>query len=436
MKTLLLVFGLLLSLLACKSTTDPVDPLDETGKPTEVGQPLGPATSQSIGPAGGTLRTADGKLTLTIPAGALSQETRITARPVENKAPNGVGTGYEFGPDGTQFAKPVTLTYHYTDDELLGATPEALAVAFQNTDRIWMLARSATVNRPARTITTTITHFSWWSLVTEFRLDPEQDTLYIGQTKTLKLMHLAAFTKLPNEGGSQDDELLAPLNDVVALRTQVRQATLNGQDALQSTQMGPDGLLLYDTGPNAQFSYQAPHDKSPVLNPVAIGVTLQHGGRAQLMLVSNLFVKAPNNFYLDGQPFTNTRADGTFVGGELLLSVLAEGVSDPTKVSFLMISLKGFRVGSFPFQVNQTFVGGTNGLSEKSGESEYYKCRVKTAESGNVIIESIKRVNGQTVAHFKVSGKVVVAHEEDEKCQVIKHETMSVSGEFDALIHQ
>ncbi len=431
----------LLGLLACKPSTDPLptDPETGTGTPTEIGQPTGPVTTKAIGPAGGTLSTPDGKLTLTFPAGAVAKETAITVRPVENKAPNGLGTGYEFGPDGATFAKPVTFTYRYTDDELLGTTPEALGVAFQNQERVWMLARAATVNRAARTITTTITHFSWWSLVTEYKLDPEADTLFVGQTRELKLTILAGYNGLENVDLSDPlNELLAPLTDRVASRSSIAALTLNGQDALKTAgQVGPDGMVAYaDNGPSAQLVYHAPHDKAPASNPVAISVTLRHGGKAQLMLVSNLFVKGPNNFYIDGQPFTNPRADGTYDGSELLLSVLAEGVADPTKISFVIIGLKkALKVGSFPFDVENTFVGGTNGISGKSGESVYRKCKVKTAEGGTVTVESLKRLNGKLVAKIKVSGKVVVAHEEDERCGVIKHETMGISGEFEAIIH-
>jgi hypothetical protein len=427
----------LLGLLACNPTPDAVEPIDGPGTPTEIGKPLGASTTKTIGPAGGTLATPDGKLTLTFPAGAVAKETPITVQPVENTALNGVGTGYEFGPDGTRFAKPVTFTYRYTDDELAGTTPEALGIAFQNSDRVWMLAHRATVDRAARTITTQVTHFSWWSLVTQFRMDPEEGTLFVGQTLELKLMHLAPFARFDDAKPGTLDELLAPLTDQVASRTQIKSVTLNGQDIAQvNGQMGPDGMLLFADGPKAQLVYQAPHDKLPVRNPVAIGVTLQHGGKAQLMLVSNLTVKGQNNFYLDGQPFANIRADGTYDGKELIVTVFASGIADPTKSSFLVVATKSMKVGSFAFDVENTFVGGTNGLSKKSGESVYRKCKVKTAESGKVIIESLKRINGKLVAKIQVTGKVVVAHDEDEKCNVIKHETMTVSGSFEAVIHE
>jgi hypothetical protein len=82
-----------------------------------MGKPLGTLVSKSIGPAGGTLSSADGTMTLRFPAGALNKETLVTAQPVENTAFGGAGVGYEFGSHGSQFQKPVTLGIAYQDDK-------------------------------------------------------------------------------------------------------------------------------------------------------------------------------------------------------------------------------------------------------------------------------------------------------------------------------
>jgi len=72
--------------------------------------------SQMVGPGGGQVVSADGDLTLDIPAGALPADTEITVR---NLDPAAVGAGfpglevagaYEFGPDGLVFQQPVTVT--------------------------------------------------------------------------------------------------------------------------------------------------------------------------------------------------------------------------------------------------------------------------------------------------------------------------------------
>lgn len=70
-----------------------------------------------IGTAGGTARSLDGKVTLTIPAGALASLTTIRVTKVDNAdlspglmafAPD---AAYEFEPDGLMFAVPATVTF-------------------------------------------------------------------------------------------------------------------------------------------------------------------------------------------------------------------------------------------------------------------------------------------------------------------------------------
>jgi hypothetical protein len=65
--------------------------------------------AQMIGPSGGTVTMNN--LTLTIPAGALAANTMITVAPTAAPADYDLAsTAYEFGPEGTTFAAPVTIT--------------------------------------------------------------------------------------------------------------------------------------------------------------------------------------------------------------------------------------------------------------------------------------------------------------------------------------
>jgi hypothetical protein len=68
--------------------------------------------TQMIGPSGGTVAAGDGSQ-VAIPMGALSQPANISISAVNAPAPAGtvlVGPAYNFGPDGTQFGTPVTIT--------------------------------------------------------------------------------------------------------------------------------------------------------------------------------------------------------------------------------------------------------------------------------------------------------------------------------------
>jgi len=74
-------------------------------------------TRTRVGPEGGTATSADGKLTLTFPPGALSQETEITIAPATVEG----GVGYELGPDGLQLNTPATATFSAPASEVLPA---------------------------------------------------------------------------------------------------------------------------------------------------------------------------------------------------------------------------------------------------------------------------------------------------------------------------
>ena len=74
-----------------------------------------PAAQGVIGPSGGQVTAGDA--TIVIPANALSTNTTITVTSTEVTAPTNtvtVGTPFIFGPEGTQFTVPVTVTLPFT----------------------------------------------------------------------------------------------------------------------------------------------------------------------------------------------------------------------------------------------------------------------------------------------------------------------------------
>src|SRR5688500_4580627 len=93
-------------LAACGGGTDPT-------------QPPPPPPAGGIGPAGGTVTSPDGRVTLVIPANALTANTAISVAP-EGAVPLDpravTGSAYRVTPAGTQFAVPATLTLTYNPD--------------------------------------------------------------------------------------------------------------------------------------------------------------------------------------------------------------------------------------------------------------------------------------------------------------------------------
>ena len=132
---------------------------------TPVGTPTGTIVTKTIGSAGGSLTSADGRVNLTIPANALAANTDISIQPVTNNAPGGIGVGYHLMPDGTKFATPATLTFNYADSEVLGRQPYLLYIAFQDSTNAWQADfANRNIDTVAKTATEQISHFSLWSI--------------------------------------------------------------------------------------------------------------------------------------------------------------------------------------------------------------------------------------------------------------------------------
>jgi len=79
------LLGVLFMASCQKDPSEPAQPGAQSAY--EHGAPTGPATTKTIGTEGGTLATADGRVTLTIPAGAVSKATEFSIQPVENTLP-------------------------------------------------------------------------------------------------------------------------------------------------------------------------------------------------------------------------------------------------------------------------------------------------------------------------------------------------------------
>lgn len=117
--------------------------------PTAEGTASGAPTTATIGPAGGSLASSDGRFSLTVPAGALSAPTALTIQPVTNTASSGVGLAYRVDPRGTHFAVPARLSFKLMADDLDRSSPTNLLAASQDAAGYWRIA-PRTITQSAR----------------------------------------------------------------------------------------------------------------------------------------------------------------------------------------------------------------------------------------------------------------------------------------------
>ncbi|WP_341839810.1 hypothetical protein [Chitinophaga caseinilytica] len=134
------------------------------GVKADAGTPDGtPKAEKIIGAAGGNLTSNDGKVKVTIPAGALSANQTIGIQRISNTNPLGTEHAYRITPHGQRFTKPVELAFQYDNALLDGTPPHGMGIAYQDDKGMWV-ALPAEVNTTAKTITVATTHFSDWDV--------------------------------------------------------------------------------------------------------------------------------------------------------------------------------------------------------------------------------------------------------------------------------
>ncbi len=150
-------------------------------KSSSTNPPSTPTGGAGIGPNGGTVTSADGKVTLVIPVGALSstQNIAIISSTDSNTCPQKVGTLYSLMPNGLQFSKPATLTLPY-DTTMIGASAELVGVAYLDIDGSWYGVTGGSVDTVHRTVTVPISHFSNWSANLSFEITPASSVVLTG----------------------------------------------------------------------------------------------------------------------------------------------------------------------------------------------------------------------------------------------------------------
>lgn len=171
--------------LSCVPDKEPVTPDGNSGTPTTpatgaitpVGMPEGTAQSATIGPAGGTIASADQRLQIMIPAGALTENKTISVQPLTNNCSSGTGQAFRLTPHGLTFAKPAIITFQFDEHDVNGSAPEFLRVAYQTEKGSWQSPTVKSIDTTAHTVAVQTMHFSDWSLFQNVILTPSSAIL-------------------------------------------------------------------------------------------------------------------------------------------------------------------------------------------------------------------------------------------------------------------
>jgi hypothetical protein len=282
-------------LAACTEEELPTSKTEHTGSIRPVGTALGPIETYDIGPRGGSIASADGKIDIMIPEGALTSSAAFGIQMIASTVPNGVGGAYRFTPHAVEFNKPVTITFTYNEDSV--SFEEGMGVAFQGEDGVWYWPGTLKHDRDANKLTVETMHFSDWSLFESIKILPA----YVSLAPNGEVV-LQAYGTFPEE---VEDDLLTPLvpPDPVPL---AEPAPLDTKYIDEWSVQG-EGTLV-STGNSA--TYKAP-STVPDINPVRVHLKLKLKTGQAFLLTSTISIGA-SSVILTGGPYSNE----TFYGSK------------------------------------------------------------------------------------------------------------------------
>jgi hypothetical protein len=180
----------------------------EDGPTVEAGE--GGVTETVIGAAGGTVTSADGRVRIDIPPGALSQPTAISVAPSSDTTslsalPTPLGNAFVLSPDGLQLSVPATLTVRV--DQVPAQALGVVGVAYYNpATGTWKSVDGVQPDTTAGTVSVPITHFSEWDPFDDIILTPDHVTvLYGGPSVVISLQQLVPWSTVRTNAGQTHD---------------------------------------------------------------------------------------------------------------------------------------------------------------------------------------------------------------------------------------
>ncbi|MGZ5286649.1 MAG: hypothetical protein ACXWV0_04070 [Flavisolibacter sp.] len=246
---------------------------------TPIGKPDGNISAAKFNKEGGRLRSGDGKLELVIPGNALSKKTEISIQPITNQMANGNGKAYRLEPSGTRFNQPVTLIFHYDENENKDSMQLLLGIAMQDDKGRWNQVNDLMLDTVSKTISAHIRHFSDWSNFSSIKINPYYGRVKVTNTTTLEVTGVLPDPVDPGYEGltplvKRPKKVIWKVNNIA------------GGNSIVGT-----------VGGRMQGAYYSAPANVPKQNPVAVTANLQglnlnfNGVRfTDLRLVSNLLI--------------------------------------------------------------------------------------------------------------------------------------------------
>ncbi|RAJ08534.1 hypothetical protein LX64_01187 [Chitinophaga skermanii] len=244
--------------------TDTVDNSAAKGIVRPIGEFAGYSVSRTIGPQGGKLTFMDSRISIEFPPEALLVPQEIKIAKITNTNLAGLGAAFRITPQQALY-KPATITFTYTDHDLLHTFPEALGIAFQDDERKWAAVGGVTIDKQKKTVSIKTRRLGDWSFFESIFLEPNVSFAELGETLP---MAVKCYFDV------DDKDLLAPLT-TAGKNSYIR----SGQNDISAKLIagwelaGPGAIV----GNGAHGNYTAPNAYNNQPATVAVRLKLNNG---------------------------------------------------------------------------------------------------------------------------------------------------------------
>ncbi len=154
---------------------------------TKVGNSKGSAVTKTIGRDGGSVSSADGRITVTVLPNSVTDNKEFSIQALSNMAQGGLGDAYRLEPSGRTFSRPVNVAFQFNDEDVAGSTPDLLLIAFQDQSGIWQPVKIKRIDQASKTLTVSTDHFTDWSILKRFKIEPSNAHVRVGQSIYLEI---------------------------------------------------------------------------------------------------------------------------------------------------------------------------------------------------------------------------------------------------------